>query len=239
MPFDSVAKRSSRDLLGILARAAALVRERDLLPPAQAAFLETPGVETPPAELDALRSRSEQVLRAYLAGSGDSDYAALRYVEAILRQELILDELSSIDPNGAPLLARLSGMDRKRVDDYLLYRNVRGRFETLDSLVELWERTVDWVVERGDTYTHDEYVDRLTSRDSLAEAVSVLSPSSRAALDRRVTALDQRFLDATRAVSDSIRPRVPWRPQRWWWFRVPLVLGQHFQDRLAAQGFSP
>jgi hypothetical protein len=111
MPLDAIEKRSSRDLLEILANAAAVVRERDPLPPTQAAFLETPGVETPPAELGALRSRSEEVLRAYLAGSGDSDYAALRYAEAIVRQELILDELSRIDPNSASLQGKLSGMD--------------------------------------------------------------------------------------------------------------------------------
>jgi hypothetical protein len=235
MSVDAIAKQPSRDLLGILARAAALVRERDLLPPAQAALLETPGVETPPSELDALRSLSEQVLRAYLAGSGNSDYAALRYAEAIVRQELILDELSRIDPNSSPLQARLSGMDRKRVDDYLLYRNVKGRFETLDSLEERWERTVAWVVERGKTFTHDEYVDRLISRDSLATAVSLLSPGPRSTLDRRVTPLDRRFFESTRATSGSIRPRVPWRPQRWWWFRVPIVLGMQFQDRLRRQ----
>jgi hypothetical protein len=233
----------SNDVEAVLRETAALIGEKALLPPAQAALLGKPGVEASVSELDAVRSLSERILRAYLAGPSDSSlqpdpkgqkdhYAALRYAEALVRQEEVLEALSRLDSGTAPLYAGLTGADRKRVDEYLLYRNVRGRFETLDSLVDLWERSVVWADDSGESYTHDEYVDRLTSRDSLEEARSLVSPAARETLDRRVRPLDERFFDATRAVSDSISPCSPWRPQRWWWFRVPRVLGRHFQERL-------
>ena len=230
-----------RDLKVILAHAAALVREKSFLPSAGAAFLEKNGVAT--SELQSVRSLSERLLQACISESSDSTllpdpkheqthYVALRYAEALIRQEEVVEALGRVDSSNAPLQNRLTGPDRKRIDDFLLYRNTKGRFETLDSLTDVWERSVAWVEEKGESYVHDEFVDRLLSRDSLEDALSLISPIQRGSLESRVRPLDDRFVGGTRAVSTSIRPRSPWQPQRWWWFRVPLRMGDAFRARL-------
>jgi hypothetical protein len=230
-----------RDPKAILDRAAALVRDKSLLPPAEAAFLEKHGIAT--SELDQLRSLSERLLRTSISEASRSSvlpdpkherrhYTALRYAEALVRQDEILDALSRVDSSNAPLQSGLTEPDRKRIDDFLIYRGTKGRFETLDSLTDVWERSVAWVEDKGESYTHDEFVDRLITRDSLEDALSLVSPAGREPLESRVRPLDQRFLHGTRAVSTSIRPPSPWRFQGWWWFRVPRRIGKSFQARL-------
>lgn len=232
-----------RDLEEILARAVTLVRAKSLFPPAEAAFREKNGVAA--SELDSVRSLSERLLKACIAESRDSSslpdpkreqahYKALRYAEALVRQDEILEALGRVDSMNAPLQHRLTGTDRKRLDEFLLYRNTKGRFETLDSLSDLWEACVARVEDDGGSYVHDEFVDRLTGRDSLEHALSLLSPAARETVEARVRRFDDRFVQATRGVSTSIRPYSPWRSQPWWWFRLPRNMGESFQARLTA-----
>lgn len=230
-----------RDVNSILAHAAALVREKSLQPPAEAAFVEKNNVAA--SELDSLRALSERLLRAWNSESSESSlvpdpkrerthYTALRYAEAVVRQEEVLEALGRVAPSNAPMQSTLTGPDRERIDAFLLYRNTKGRFETLDSLADLWDRSVSWLEKKGETYIHDEWVDRLTGRDSLDDALALISPTNRDGLESRVRPLDGRFAAATLALSTSIRPRSPWRPQRWWWFRVPRRMGESFLARL-------
>lgn len=230
-----------RELGSILAHSAMLVREGSLFPPAAAAYCDKHGV--PVSEFEAIRSLSERLLRALTAPAGDasafpdpkrerSHYLALRYAEALVRQEEVLETMGRVDSTSAPLQDQLPDAERARLDEFLLYRNTSGRFETFDSLIDLWERTVIWVEDDGERYTHDEFVDRLHSRDSLEEALAVLSPAVRDDAGSRVPSLDQRFVDGTHPVSSSIRPASPWKRQSWWWFRVPPIMGKHFQIRL-------
>ena len=107
-----------------------------------------------------------------------------------------------------------------------------GRFETLDSLMDQWERSVGWVEDDPESYDHEEFSDRLISRDSLEDALVLISPVSRQPLARGIEALDERFFAATDAVSTTVRPCSHWLPQRWWWFRVPQPIGKRFYDRL-------
>jgi len=230
-----------RDLKAILTDATALVREKSLLPPAEAAFIEKNREAS--LELQSLRSLAECLLRACISQFSDSSvlpdpkreqthYTALRYAEALVRQEAVLEALGRMNSSNAPLQNDMTGPDRNRIDDFFLYRNVKGRFETLDSLIDLWERSVAWVKDKAESYLYEEFVDRLISRDSLEDALSLLSPTGRQTLESRVRSLDERFVHATRPASSSIRPRSPWRPQRWWWFRVPSPMGVSFRDRL-------
>jgi hypothetical protein len=195
------------------------------------------------SELASVRSLSERVLDALITESPDparladprcerARQNALRYAEALVRQEEVLEAVGRLDSSSAPLQAALTGRDRDRITDFLLYRNIQGRFETLDSLTNRWDHTVAWVEKRAESLTHDEYVDRLIGRDWLDDALSLLAPTGRAALEVHVRSYDDRFSRATNELSASIKPPSPWRYQRWWWFRVPPRMGEHFRTRL-------
>ena len=132
----------------------------------------------------------------------------------------------------APLQTALPAQERNRIAEFLLYRNLKGNFETLDSMVAAWQRFAETLRNHPESLGHEEYDDWLTKRDSLEEALSLLSPGTRKDVEARVRRLDERFAGATRAVSTSIRPHSPWRPQRWWWFRVPRDMGESFRARL-------
>jgi hypothetical protein len=252
---------SVQDLRGVLADVAAILQEKRLLPPAEAAFIEGFGAvlahaalsqETPrlspqeaavslrsdprvrptATDLDELKVLAERLLQAYLANDGgapevpsprtsERHNVALQYAVALVRQEEIVETLKNVHRDTLPFQAALTGTDRDRIEDFLLYRNLMGRFETLDSLAGQWERSVVWVENDPESYGQEEFADRLISRDALEDALRLLSPISRQTLDSRIRRLDERFYAATRSASQSIRPSSPWKPQAWWWFRVP------------------
>lgn len=239
------------DLRAVLASAAALTRETSLLPPAESAFLkkhllppagafrEQSGVELSLADLDVLRSLAGELIGSYLAVEGESSElpdprhvamhsAALQYAEAVLHQQEVLEELNRARLADASLHARLTETDRRRIEEFLLFTGGK----TLDTWVESWQRCVVWVETDPEHIVFEVYETRLGTRDGLAHAMSLVSPTSRAFLESRLGPLDERFSRATREVSTSIRPCSPWQPQPWWWYRVPSRLGEHFKARL-------
>jgi hypothetical protein len=242
---------STEDLRAVLDHAAVVARQSRLLPPAEAAFFgrsllppagrfgDEPGVELSVSDLAGLRVLAIDLLERYLAEDTDSielpdpkrdamQSAALQYVEALLHQEEVIEDLNKAAADETSLHAALRGSDRTRIDAFVLNRGGTR----LDSLVDRWQRCVKTVETDPARLMYEEYENWLSARDSLEDARSLLTPPCRAILDPRLEPLDERFLRATREVSTSIRPRSPWEPQRWWWFRVPRNLGEHFKDYL-------
>ena len=213
----------------------ALVRDRAPMPTgaAHAAQRDSGGGPLVP-NLDEIRQLAERLLTAYLSDDCDSpdrprpevqdDHAiALRYVEALMRQEEVIQALDGVDPGNSPLHASLAAPARERIDEFLLYRSIMGRFHTLDTLVDEWERLVDALEDHPDALLREEYEDWLTTRDVLADALLMLPPPTRREAESEVRCLDSRFLALSRPVAPSIRPASTWQVQRWWWFRMPGV----------------
>jgi hypothetical protein len=223
---------------------AALAHEPPMLTPENARHLRhDPSVRPTAADLDDLRHLGQRLISSFLANDVDSPefprpraierhHIALQYAEAVLRQEEILEAFRDARAEDLPLQTGLSSAERSRVEDFLLYRNLMGRFETLDSLVDGWRRAVSGAEASAASIGHEDVSDHLMGRDSLAAVLDLISPPSRSLLDSPIRSLDMRFFAATRPVSSSIRPCSPWQPQDWWWFRVPSPMGEHFLDRL-------
>jgi hypothetical protein len=223
--------------------------EKTLTPPAEAAFLEKPGIDST-LDVANLASRAKELVNeaifvlqddavaTHSAGvsgmEGAGSYTALRYAEALIRQEDVLEALSRVDALAAPLHAALSDDDRRRLDEYLLYRNVKGRFETLDSLVGAWSRLVGSLARETSLLTYDEFTDRLLGRDSLETAMTQIAPVAREPLVDAVAPLDQSFVERTQRYARSIRRHGRWHADPWWWFRVPRAFGSQFEEQLAA-----
>jgi hypothetical protein len=249
---------SADEVRAVLADAAVLVRDGSLLLPAEAAFRaksllppagplpgETPPVERSHSDFGRLRSLAEQLLRAYVESGGESSgfpdpehiashSAALQYAEALVLQQEVIDALGAAASDESSVHAALTKSDRSHIDELMLYWGVRGHaFTTLDGLIEAWHGFVGRVERTpGTSYDYEDFEVRLIDRDSLEDAISLLTPDGRGPLESRVRPLDERFLHVTRPVSSSIRPPLPWAPQRWWWYRVPSRLGEHFKHRL-------
>jgi hypothetical protein len=229
LAFGHPPRGSRSEIERALSRAAALARDGKLLPPAEAAFLEKPrvGIDSSdglgPATLRLLESQPSRA--SDLSGGEGEDklvpYVAFRYAEALLRQEEVLEALSRVNELNAPVQAGLPDADRARLEEYLLFRNVRGRFETLDSLVGQWGRAVASLKARPDAWVADVYADWLHTRDSLEHALSVLSPETRNGIEGAVRGCDEAFLALTRTRATPFSTASPWRLRRWWWFREP------------------
>lgn len=154
--------------------------------------------------------------------------AALQYAEQVVRQDEILDDLEQAAHDQTSLHAALTLSDRRRIDELLLYRGGTR----LDSLLKSWESCAR-ALERDDgRLMYEEYENWLNVRDGLEDAVSMLSPAGRQILEARLAPLDDRVVQATLALSTSIRPLTPWRPQGWCWYRVPRSFGESFRKRL-------
>jgi hypothetical protein len=239
------------DLRAVLTHARSVARETSLLPPAEAAFFGrhllppaggfdgTPGVELSASDLDALRSRALDLIDKYLSDTrtatdepepqGDPmDSAALQYAEALLRQEEVISDLRRASADEASLHARITGTDRARFEELLLNRGGTR----LDFLVDMWSRFVRAVETEPESLGYEEYENWLSARDVLEDVISLLSPSARQTIETYVRPLDHSMFEATREAASSIRPRAPWQPQRWWWYRVPSPMGQYFKQRL-------
>lgn len=240
----------ARDLKAIFVDARRALAEETLRPPALTAFLEKPRINDSTFDLVDLRDRARELVSEAIilleqpgreastavnrANEDAFSYAALRYAEALVRQEDVLEALGHVNRLTAPLHATLTGDDRRRLDDFLLYRNVKGRFETLDSLIDAWDRLVAGLARAPSSLTYDEFTDRLRSRDSLETAVAQVTPLARGPLVAAVAPLDRRYLEHTNAQASSIRRSAAWRVDPWWWFRVPRAPGSRFREQLAA-----
>jgi hypothetical protein len=229
LAFGHPAQGSPSEIERALSRAAALVKDGTLLPPAEAAFLEKPHVGLDSTE--SLGPAALRLLEAQLSGApkpgGEGEekigpYVAYRYAEALLRQEEVLEALSRVNDLNAPVQAGLPEADRARLDDYLLYRNVGGRFETLDSLLVRWARAIASLEATPESWIPDIYVDWLHTRDALEDALSVLSPVVRHTVESGVRSSDEAFLTLTRSRPRAFSPASRWRLRRWWWFREPI-----------------
>jgi hypothetical protein len=225
-------RAGATDPTTILGDAAELVRNRLLLPPAQAAFVrDHPGSD---AFLDRLPTAATAALRDLLTGGAPTKTneraLALRYAAAVVDQQEILELLGEARAGQSSRHTMLSTPDRERLEAFLLYRNLNRPHHTLDSLIHTWERLIEEVEGDGAHHMYEEHVDRLTTRDSLETALSLLS--GRSPIDPEINALDARFLAATDAIAGSIDPPTPWEPQAWWWFRLPNRMGWQFRDYL-------
>jgi hypothetical protein len=236
----------------VLTDARNVARNTSLSPPARAAFFSrtllppagpfgaAPGAKVSVSDTEALRSLAISLIDRYLDESVDSDdppdpknnpmhSAALQYVEAVLRQHEIVEDLNRASTDPSSLHAALTDPERSRVHEVLL--NCGGL--RLDSLLDRWQRVVEHTQNTPESLGFEEYENWLRARDVLGDVMSVLSPSSREILESRVRPLDESLWRATREVPSSIRPVSPWRPQGWWWYRVPRRVATSFNERLA------
>jgi hypothetical protein len=239
------------DLRRVLIHARTVVREDALLPPVEAAFFGrvltppagarqgAPGAEVSQRHREALRALALELIESHLAvepapreprdaGQVAVRSAALQYAEALLRQEEVLDDLEQAANDASSVHSSLTGTDRTRIEEFILYR--RGR--RLDALLDSWESCVRSVERDDQTLMHEEYHNWLDVRDALNAALTLLSPAARPPLASPLGALDERFLQATREVSTSVLPQRPWRSQAWWWYRLPRRPGPSFRARL-------
>ena len=232
--------------LGAVRALAALTQDVPRLSPAEAARAadahDRIGAD-PQQDLSDLRALSARVLDAYLTTATGStecprprqverDSIAMQYAEALVRQEEVVDSLTALSTAEAPLQAALPTADRKRLDEFLLYRGLRRPLETLDTLLTGWRCLVERLDEGGKSLSYEEYEDWLFRRDSLEDALSLLSPTAQVPLEAQVHVLNRRFSLATLALATSIRPASRWRLQPWWWYRVPDPPGDGFYKRL-------
>jgi len=208
------------------------------MPPA-GAFEDEPGIELSVADLDHLRSLAGELIDSYLAAEDESSElpdprhvamqsAALQYAEALVHQRDVLEELRRARLVDTSLHAQMTAADHRRVEQFLLFSGGK----TLDAWVDSWRGCVSWVEDDPELIVFESYEPRLGTRDGLEHALSLLTPTSRTFLESQLAPLDERFAHATREVSTSIRPPSPWKPQPWWWYRVPSRLGEHFKSRL-------
>ena len=230
------AEAAFRDRFGITAALAAYFDPDTDLEPGdmQAIARDTPGPT--PAEIEELRGLAERILRGYIAdGENSPEWAApgalrrciaLRYAEALACQGEILDRFEHLDAGAHAFQAGLERPERDRVEEFLLYRSLMASFQTVDTLVDRWERCVGWLEDRAMGVVYDEFVDSLNSRDSLDAVPRLLSRRPRDVLQRRIDDADRRFEAATEQLDVSMRaPFRSWESQGWWWFRAPPGLG--------------
>src|SRR5829696_8754967 len=134
-PRDVLADAAFVDGFAVFLAMAMLTRDRGLRPgAAYAAALDDPRSRPSAADLAAMKELSQRLTNAFLANDRDSaDFprpdrderhgVALRYVEAFLRQEEVIEALGTIGAQNAPLHAALTDSERQRVDEFLLYRS--------------------------------------------------------------------------------------------------------------------
>jgi hypothetical protein len=192
-------------------------------------------------DLESLHELSKRVLGALLQTERfaeevqgippEQQSLGLQYAEAVLRQAEVVTRLEKLGSD-APLQSGLADPERERVDAFLLYRNLRGRFQTLDSLVASWRRLARLLADRPQSLQFEEYCDWLVRRDDLEEILMLLSPTTRRDIERGIRDLDERFAQSTISTPVAVRRASPWSAQRWWWYRRPEPIAPDFLARL-------
>jgi hypothetical protein len=250
---------TSDDVRTVPVGAARRLRDVAMLPPVEAGFLRqtvwiTPGVTVEEAiahprplsasDLPELRALAAERIEGYLAEGRDlidpSDpeltlwqSIALQFAAALVRQDETIAAMRKIAADPSSLEAQLTGTDRVRIDGLHLKGNDGWHLWTLDGSLHSWEHFVGGLLAtRPELEVWEPYESHLQGRDGLEDIVSLLSPVGREPFEARLRPADERFLASTRGVSEPIRTPEPWEPRRWWWYRVPLRLGEHFAPRL-------
>ncbi len=215
---------------------ATTLRHADLIPPCEAGFLSTvrtgsedAGRGVSRSDFVRLRRRASQLVQQYLEGfdplrkeSAPADRLALRFAEALVRQEEMRRSLDQLSAETAPVHARLSAAERNRVDDLVLFRGIRSPLATFDSLLRSWSNLVEHGKDGYSGVMFDEYVDWLMLRDALERASTMLQLVSLSRVRALLDPLDERFEATTRESARAVSERACWSALSWWWYRVPL-----------------
>lgn len=224
----------------VVARAAALTRSERLLAPVEAVFLLRPGVDS--AQLETIASLAADILQSYLDEAaadradpidGERRRLVLNYAVAFMKQDAALQAIARARSSAPELDGALHGADRRRVEDYLLYRGVNGPRVTLENLTHGWTRLIEDLEADGLSLLYEEYENDLGGRDLLAGVLPLVSPRARLVLDAPLRPLDERFERATHALSIAHHSTSPWSPVAWWWYRVPRRRGESFDAYLS------
>lgn len=248
---------SLEDVRSALRQAATHIENTPLLEPVQAGFVissspppaassaEARRASTPPeiaeAELPNLREAARSLIAEYLNGPGVpralrteaaawQGSIALRLAERLLLQEEGLAELAAAARDPSSVHSRLTPGDRALVDAALL---ARGRVVRIDAWISSWTKAISGLIAHPNTITYEDHEERLIRRDALEDVLALLSPSAVRTVREPVSELDGQFLAMTQDAGASISPPRPWRPQRWWWYRIPRHPGHAFRDRIA------
>lgn len=228
-----------------------LARNRRLSPPAAARFARDQGNVGENNE-EEVRPWAATVLGATAEGLGRQEMLdeheelsdemvrkALAY-GAVLASDEDLPTLGE-SPEERYMRGQLSTEDRQLVEDFCKYHWSIGvvlLMATPEDWLGRWRQTVERVEA---VYSDDihELTNSLATRDLLEDLTSLLTPPGQDALRRDIRPWDERYDAATRAVSVSLMGnQVPWRPKRWWWYRVPVRLGRELADDLRVLGIA-
>ena len=151
---------STDDVRRAAARAADLLGEVRLRPPAAAGFLETrPFAADKLAELP---ERGADTLAAFA-----SDPTREKIAERPARDA---DERVAVECAVAP------EEDRRRIDDLLLWASMNGPIKTLEHWLRSYERLIEWLERDSNAVLFEEDEDKLAVRDQLALALTLLRP---------------------------------------------------------------
>lgn len=142
-------------------------------------------------------------------------WAALRFLEALVRQDEVAAEVKAC-VRSEPLLAGLSQRSERSLIDVA----IRHGGLDVGRLVRNWRRATAWVKENAETLLLDEYVSYLGGRDLVGEVVKVLPPDQ-TRIGELVEQVDAEFALATVEVENALRPPKAGNPPGWWWYRVP------------------
>lgn len=104
--------------------------------------------------------------------------------------------------------------------------------DTWGRLVGSWAIVIS-AIEDGYRLGMDDYVNDLDCRQTLEDAMDAIHLPADSPLRSEVTALDGRFIVATREVPDALwGERKPNRSKYWWSYRLPAQYGQRMQETL-------
>jgi hypothetical protein len=122
-------------------------------------------------------------------------------------------------------LTRDEESEVKSALDKLSFR--RRKSVGLASLVARWSQFVS-EIERGYHLSVYDYTNDLTVRDFLEEVQEILPPIINAKIAEALAPIDDRFVNATDKVVDSLLPR-----KAWWWYRIPRRRDADFDSGLS------
>jgi hypothetical protein len=103
-----------------------------------------------------------------------------------------------------------------------------GRKQTLDRLLKKWIRFVSQV-EEGYRFTIYDYTNDLSIRDFLQVILNNCPPNIHDRLFDWIESWDNRLLLVTKQVENPLLPPLREEELGWWWFRIPLQLGNEIK----------
>lgn len=231
------------------AYAARLVRNRQLSPPAAARFTrdqQPVGGSTEedirlwaPIILDDFSNglRRHDILRDHEELTEEIIQGALAYASALASDE----DLSPVTESAQERYLRdlLSAEDVRLVDAFCKYYSSTGlvlMVPTPEDWFSRWKRTVERVEHVYAEEIHELRND-LDARDLLEDLISMFTPSGQQRIRAVVQPWDARYEATTRVVATSLMGNeAPWRPRRWWWYRVPVRFGPTLANDLNVLG---